>query len=237
MPKETSRPAALRRLVPLGLLVLAGALFVVFGGRHYLSFAALAAHRERLLALVARDPASAGLGFILVYTGLVAASFPVAELLTIAGGFLFGRWLGALYSVIGATVGATLFFVAARAGLARLAAGAVPRAAQLQAGFQRNAFSYLLVLRLVPLFPFWLVNLVAGAAGLPLRVYVLATFLGIIPVTFVYASLGSGLGAVLAQGREPDLAVVFRPGVLLPLLALAALALVPVLYRRWRPGP
>jgi uncharacterized membrane protein YdjX (TVP38/TMEM64 family) len=135
------------------------------------------------------------------------------------------------------SVGATLFFVAARAGLARLAAGAVPRAAQLQAGFQRNAFSYLLVLRLVPLFPFWLVNLVAGAAGLPLRVYVLATFLGIIPVTFVYASLGSGLGAVLAQGREPDLAVVFRPGVLLPLLALAALALVPVLYRRWRPGP
>jgi uncharacterized membrane protein YdjX (TVP38/TMEM64 family) len=232
--EKSSRRAALRRLVPLTLLLAAGALFVALGGQRYLNFAALAANRERLLALVAQDAAAAAIAFILLYAGLVALSFPAAELLTIAGGFLFGRWFGTLYAIVGATAGATLFFFAARAGLARLAAGALPQAARLRAGFRRNAFSYLLVLRLVPLFPFWLVNLVAGAAGLRLPVYVLGTFLGIIPATFVYASLGSGLGTVLAEGREPDLAILFRPGVLLPLIGLAVLALLPVLYRRWR---
>jgi uncharacterized membrane protein YdjX (TVP38/TMEM64 family) len=236
MPEQSPRRAALRRLVPLALLLVAGALFVALGGQRYLDFAALAANRERLLALVAQDAAGAAIAFIALYAGLVALSFPAAELLTIAGGFLFGRWFGTLYAIVGATAGASLFFLAARAGLARLAAAALPQAARLQAGFRRNAFSYLLMLRLVPLFPFWLVNLVAGAAGLRLGVYVLGTFLGIIPATFVYASLGSGLGTLLAQRREPDLAIVFRPGVLLPLIGLALLALLPVLYRRWRAG-
>lgn len=230
---KASRAIVLRRLIPLALLLVAGVLFVALGGTRDLSFAALAANRERLVAVAAHDAAAAAVGYLAVYAGLVALSFPASELLTIAGGLLFGRWLGTLYAVVGATAGATLFFLAARAGLSRLAARAAPRAAQLQAGFQRNAFNYLLVLRLVPLFPFWLVNLVAGAAGLRLPVYVLGTFLGIIPATFVYASLGSGIGAVLAQGRRPDLAILFRPGVLLPLLGLAALAFLPVLYRRW----
>jgi uncharacterized membrane protein YdjX (TVP38/TMEM64 family) len=91
------------------------------------------------------------------------------------------------------------------------------------------------VLRLVPIFPFWLVNLAAGAVGLRLWVYVLATFFGMAPTSFIYASLGNGLGEVLAQGRDPDLGVLFRPSVLLPILGLAALALLPVLYKRRRP--
>jgi uncharacterized membrane protein YdjX (TVP38/TMEM64 family) len=209
-------------------------LFLALGGRHYLSFAALAEHRQWLLALVARDGATAAAAFILVYAGLVALSFPAAELLTIAGGLLFGRWLGTAYVVIGATTGATLVFLAARAGLAGLAVRAGPRAERFQAGFQRNALSYLLVLRLVPVFPFWLVNLAAGAAGLRLRVYVIGTFVGIIPGSFIFVSIGTGLGTVIAQGRRPDLAVALEPGVLLPVLGLAALALLPVLYQRWR---
>lgn len=234
MADETPRPIAARRFVPLGILVLAGAVFAVLGGHRYLTFAALAENREWLVGLVTRAGAMSALVFILGYAGLVALSFPAAELLTIAGGFLFGRWLGTAYAVIGATSGATIVFLAARAGLAGLVARAGPWAQRFEAGFRDNALSYLLVLRLVPLFPFWLVNLVAGAVGLRLWVYLVGTFIGIIPGTFIYASLGSGLGTLVAAGRSPGLAILRQPGVLLPILGLAALAVLPILYKRWR---
>jgi uncharacterized membrane protein YdjX (TVP38/TMEM64 family) len=234
MADDTPRPLGPRRFVPLGILLLAGALAMAFGGHRYLTFAALAENREWLVELVARASAASAVVFILIYAGLVALSFPAAELLTIAGGFLFGRWLGTAYVVIGATFGATILFLAARAGLAGLAARAGPWARRFEAGFRDNALNYLLVLRLIPVFPFWLVNLVAGAVGLRLWVYVLGTFIGIIPGTFIYASLGTGLGALVATGRPPGLAILFQPGVLLPLLGLVALALLPVAYKRWR---
>jgi uncharacterized membrane protein YdjX (TVP38/TMEM64 family) len=228
------RPFAVRRLVPLALLLLAGALLLAFAGGRHLSFAALAENRAWLASFVSRAGTLAAAAFILAYAGIVALSFPEAGLLTILAGFLFGRWFGTLYAVIGATGGATIVFVAARSGLAGLAARAGPRAERLAAGFRRDALSYLLALRLVPLFPFWLVNLVAGAAGLPLRTYVAGTLFGIIPGTFIYASLGVGLDEVIAAGRRPDFAVILRPSLLLPLLGLAALALLPLLFRRWR---
>jgi uncharacterized membrane protein YdjX (TVP38/TMEM64 family) len=228
--------AAARRAMPLAILVLAGVLFLMIGGGRYLTFAQLAANRHWLAAEVARAGAAAPAVFVVIYASLVALSFPAAELLTIASGFLFGRWLGTLYAVIGATSGATIVFLAARAGLAGLANRAGLRTERVAAGFRRNAISYLLVLRLVPLFPFVLVNLVAGAAGISPQVFVAGTLVGIIPGAFVYASLGVGLGAVIADGRSPDLSVILRPGVLLPLLSLAALALLPLFYRRRRGG-
>ena len=234
MPEEAPSPLSIRRFVPLALLVLAGALFFTLDGHRYLSFTALADHRERLCEFVAHGGAGAALAFVLAYAGLVALSVPASALLTMTSGFLFGPWLGTLYALIGATIGATVVFVAARAGLAGLVERAGPRVRRLEAGFREDALSYLLVLRLVPIFPFWLVNLAAGAVGMRLWVYVLATFFGMAPTSFIYASLGNGLGEVLAQGRHPDLAVLFRPSVLLPILGLAALALLPVLYKRWR---
>ncbi|MGE5147849.1 MAG: TVP38/TMEM64 family protein, partial [Candidatus Eiseniibacteriota bacterium] len=105
---------------------------------------------------------------------------------------------------------------------------------RMEEGFRRNALSYLLVLRLIPVFPFWLVNLVPAFLNVPLRVYVLGTFLGIIPGTAVFASIGNGLGALLADCRKPDVGVVFQPMILLPLLGLAVLALLPALFKRWR---
>jgi uncharacterized membrane protein YdjX (TVP38/TMEM64 family) len=121
-----------------------------------------------------------------------------------------------------------------RRALARIVRRSGPTAQRLTAGFRRDALSYLLVLRLVPLFPFWLVNLAAATAGLPLQRYVVGTFVGIIPATFIYASLGEGIGAVIAEGRRADFGLLLRPPVLLPLLGLAILALLPVVYRRWR---
>jgi uncharacterized membrane protein YdjX (TVP38/TMEM64 family) len=157
--------------------------------------------------------------------------------MTLAGGFLFGLWLGTLYSLIGATVGAVGVFLAARAGLAGMSARAGHRVRRLEAGFREDAFNYLIVLRLIPIFPFWLVNLVAGATGMALPAYVAATFFGMIPGTFVYAGLGNGMGALIADGQPPDLNILFRPIVLLPIIGLAALALLPVLYKRWRRRP
>lgn len=232
MPDQTSpqNTISARRLVPLGLLAAAGIAFIAVGGHKYLTFATLAENRDWLCSLVARWGFFAALLYIAVYGMLVALSVPGGTILTISGGFLFGTWLGGLCAIIGATLGATGIFLAARAGLGGLAYRAGPLVSKLEAGFRADAFSYLLVLRLVPIFPFWLVNLVPALVGVKLRTYVLATFLGIVPATFIYASLGNGLGNVV---DEPDLGIVLQPSVLAPIIGLALLALIPVGYRRW----
>ena len=204
------------------------------GGRQYLTFAQLAEHRAVLCEFAARDGALAAIGFIVVYAGLTALSVPGAMLMTLAGGFLFGPWLGASYALVGATLGASAVFFAARRGLAGLTERAGPRLRRIKAGFREDAFSYLLCLRLVPIFPFWLVNLVAGASGVAWPVYVTATFFGMIPGAVVYAGIGSGIGDLIAAGRHPDPYTIFRPNILLPLIGLAVLALLPALYKRWR---
>jgi uncharacterized membrane protein YdjX (TVP38/TMEM64 family) len=233
MAEPSPRYPSFSRLIPLGLLFLAAAVFVLSGGRQYLTFAALAEHRELLCALAARNAVVTALGFILVYTGLTALSVPAAMLMTLASGFLFGPWLGTVYALLGATAGASAVFLAARAGLAGLAEQAGPSVQRLQAGFREDALSYLLCLRLVPIFPFWLVNLIAGASGMSLPSYVVATFFGMIPGALVYASLGNGVGDLIAAGQRPDHYIIFRPAILLPLLGLAVLALLPVAYKRW----
>jgi uncharacterized membrane protein YdjX (TVP38/TMEM64 family) len=225
------RSISARRLVPLGLLAVAGLAFIAAGGHKYLSFAAIAENRDWLCSLVKHWGIAAALAYIASYGLLVALSVPGGAVLTIAGGFLFGTWLGALCALLGATLGATAIFLAARAGLAGLAQRGGRLVGKLEAGFRADAFNYLLVLRLVPIFPFWLVNLVPALVGVNLATFVLATFLGIIPGTFVYASLGNGLGSVV---EEPDLMIVFKPSVLVPVIGLAILALLPVGYKRWR---
>jgi uncharacterized membrane protein YdjX (TVP38/TMEM64 family) len=232
MPNTSPRsPFSARRLLPFGLLLAAAIAFTVLGGPHYLTFAWFARHHDYLCALVARSGVAAPFLYISAYAALVALSIPGGVALTIAGGVLFGTWLGGLYAVVGATLGATAVFLAARAGFCGLARRAGPFFARLEAGFRADAFSYLLALRLVPLFPFWLVNLVAALAGVGLPTYLLATFIGIIPGTLVYASLGNGLGNLV---DKPDPGLLLRPALLLPIVALAALAITPVWYKRRR---
>ena len=233
MPHERSpqNTVSVRRLVPLGLIVCAGIAFIAAGGHHYLTLATLAENRGWLCGLVKRWGFAADLLYIASYGVLVALSVPGGVVLTIAGGFLFGTWIGTLCAIVGATSGATAIFLVARAGLGGLAPHAGPLVAKLEAGFRADAFNYLLVLRLVPVFPFWLVNLVPALVGVRLRTYVLATLLGIIPGTFVFASLGNGLGDIV---EEPGLGVLLRLDVFGPIVGLAILALVPVAYKRWR---
>jgi uncharacterized membrane protein YdjX (TVP38/TMEM64 family) len=236
MAETSPQNFSLRRLIPLGLLLLAGGVFVLCGGRQYLTFAALSANQDFLRGLVVDGGILAVLGYILIYAGLTALSVPGAMLMTLVGGFLFGPWLGAGYALTGATLGATAVFLAARVGLYGLAACAGPRFQRLEAGFREDAFNYLLCLRLVPIVPFWLVNLIAGLAGMRLLSYVAATFLGMVPGALVYASLGNGVGALIANGQHPDRYMIFRPNILLPIIGLAVLALLPVVYKRWRGG-
>jgi len=226
-----------RRWLPLLVLAAAIAAFFGFGLGRYLTWDAFRDHRQWLLDGIARAGALAPLCFILVYTAVAALSVPGGALLTLAGGFLFGTWLGGLYSLVGATIGGSLVFLIARTsvgGLLRERAG--PALRGLEAGFNEDGASYLLFLRLVPLFPFWLVNLVPAFFGVPLRTFVLCSFFGMAPGTFVYASVGSGAGALIEAGQTPDLHIIFQPRILLPLIALSVLALVPAIYKKLKRG-
>jgi len=229
-----------RRLLPVTLLLLGLAAFLVFGLERYFSFDMIRYNHAELRGWVAAKGPLAALAFLLAYTIVVTFSLPVAMLMTPVGGFLFGMWPGAALSVIGATLGAMLVFLAARTAFRDLfhtRAGAV--LARLEDGFRRDSFSYLLFLRLVPVFPFWLVNVVPALLGMRFDRFALATIIGIVPGTVVYASVGAGFGILVERGGIPDLGVIFEPRILLPLLGLGVLSLVPAIYGhfRGRKGP
>lgn len=235
-PRPAPHPAPWVRFAPLAALVLGLAIFLVLGGRHWLDLEVLAAHREALIAFT-RDTgalASASI-YMAIYAIAVAVSLPGATVLTLAGGFLFGTLLGSVYAVTGATLGACAVFLAARSavgGALRNRAG--PRLARLADGFRRDAFHYMLFLRLVPVFPFWLVNLAPAVLGVPFATYALATLIGIVPGAVVYASLGAGTGSVVAAGDGLNRAALMSWDIVLPMVGLGLLSLLPLAARRLR---
>jgi uncharacterized membrane protein YdjX (TVP38/TMEM64 family) len=235
---KTGRPGGANRLgrwlSDTRIWLALGAVGLVLGLRaaglgELLSLEALARHREALSMLVAQHALLAAGAYVLAYAAAVALSVPGAVILTLSGGFLFGATLGTLLAVLGATAGATLVFLFARAifGAHALDRFGAP-AQRLAEGIRANAASYLLVLRLVPLFPFFLVNLVPAFVGVRLPVYVLTTFFGIMPGTFVFSLSGAGLGSILDAGGTLDLGSVLTPQVLGALLGLAALSLAAI---------
>jgi uncharacterized membrane protein YdjX (TVP38/TMEM64 family) len=240
MSKPSRDPAgawpALRRLLPAAVLIAGLLAFFAFGGHRYVGFHTLESHRESLMALVAAHRLAAPLAFVVLYALMVAFSVPGALVMTVAAGFLFGTLLGAALSVAGATVGAVAVFLVARSALGDLLRRrAGPGLARMRAGFQENALSYLLVLRLIPLFPFWLVNLVPAFLGVSLRVFVVGTLIGIIPGSLVYASVGNGLGTIFEAGEAASIKhAIYAPEVLLPIVGLVLLSLLPVIYKKLR---
>ena len=225
----------IRRWLPVLAIALGAGLFFAFGLQRYLSLEALKANRDWLYWQVADHLILVLAAYVLVYAGVVALSLPGATVLTLAGGCLFGQWLGTGITIAAATIGATLLFLAARTAFADLLrARAGPWLSRMRDGFQANALNYLLFLRLVPAFPFFVVNLVPAFLGVPLRTFVLATFIGIVPGTFVYATVGSGLRALLDSNAEISLGQVLTPQILTALIGLALLSLLPVAYKAWR---
>jgi uncharacterized membrane protein YdjX (TVP38/TMEM64 family) len=254
---DLARGAAtwLKRLWPLLLLLAAGGLIIAMGWHRYLTLENLAANRESLRALIEGHLLLALGAFVALYAVTVALSLPGGAVLTIAGGFLFGWLLGGVASIIGATLGATAVFVIAKSALSDvLAARAGPWMSRFREGFQEDAFSYLLFLRLVPIFPFWLVNLAPGLLGVPFVTYVVTTFLGIIPGTFAFSLAGNGLDSVIAaqqaayqsclakaeEGGQESCPYGLDPGALLTpeliagLVALGLVSLIPVAVKWFR---
>lgn len=226
----------LKRFLPLFVLIAAVIAVFASGVTQYLNLEALQANEAALRAFIDDNLILALLIFAVVYALATAVSLPGAVILTLAGGYLFGTWVGGTATVIGATIGAILVFYAVRTSLGEaLRAKAEASGGLLKTvidGVGQGAFGYILTLRLIPLAPFWLVNVAAALAHTPLRAYALATFVGIMPATFIYSGIGAGIGALVARGETPDLGVIFEPKVLLPLVALGLLSLGTTLYQR-----
>ncbi len=223
---ESSSP--LVKIVILGILGLGLGAFFYFDVGQYFSLEALKANRDDLLAYTNANFAVAVILYVAVYILQTGFSLPGGALMTLTGGFLFGSVLGTIFVNIGATTGATLAFLAARYVLRDWVEKTFgERIEPIQAGFAQNAFSYLLTLRLIPAFPFFLVNLVSGLTRIPLGTYVIGTSIGIIPGSFVYAFAGRQLGSI------NSLAEIASPPVLLAFTFLGLLALVPIVHRKF----
>ena len=221
------------RYIPVSIIILGIIIFSLSDANEFLSFETLAANRSSLLEFAHNFNILSVFIFIVSYIVLTTVSLPGGVWLTLTGGFIFGGWLGGLYVVIGATTGGTMIFLIVRYLLADVFRTKVgTRLYKIEDKLKENAFSYLLFARLVPLFPFWLVNIVPALFNVRLHTYILASFIGIIPGTLVYSHVGAGLGIVFDTDSKPDLDVLFEPGILLPLLSLAALSLAPIIYKK-----
>jgi uncharacterized membrane protein YdjX (TVP38/TMEM64 family) len=251
MPDIPSSTRRLRRILAFCALIalMAGGAYALARGG--ITLETLVRHRAAIDAFVDQHWFAAIVAYVAVYAACVLLFIPGATLLTISAGFLFGVLPGAASAVIGATIGATLIFLVARTALGEpLLRRAGRRANELARGFRKNAFSYLLFLRLVPAFPFFLVNLVPAFAGMRLLPFVAATALGIIPAALVYALAGTGLDSIIAvQQRNYDACLsrggtdctlafdardLLTPELIAALIALALLALLPVGIKQWR---
>jgi len=233
---DTPQPG-LRRHLPLIGIATAAVLGFVFL-REHLSFQTLADNREWLLSLRDSHYALVALAFVATYIVIVAFSLPGAAVASVTGGFLFGLWAGTAFNVMAATIGATAIFLAARAGLgqtlsARLDAseGTVK---SLRDGLRENEISVLFLLRLVPVVPFFVANLLPAMVGVKLRNFLFTTGLGIVPGALVFTSIGVGLGEVFDRGETPDLSILWAPHVIGPILGLAALSALPIVIKALR---
>lgn len=225
----------LRRFGPL--LVLAAALgwALQSGLLGHLSLDELAARRRELTAFVAAHPMQALAAFVAAEFAVAMLGTPGSGVLTLAGGLFFGVWLGGAAALTGATAGSIVFFLVCRGAFGDvLARRAGPKVAKFEEGFRDNAFAYLLSLRLLPIAPMPLTNLAAALFEAPLRAFVAATAIGMIPMTLVIAGLGAGFGEAMARGERPSLKLAAEPHILLPLLGVTLLALLPAALALWR---
>jgi len=228
----------LGQFLPLAVLAAVVVIALASGVTRFLNLDALRENEAGLRAFIDQNLILALAAFVGIYAVATAISLPGATILTLAGGYLFGTWVGGSATVIGATLGAIGIFYAVGTSLgAALRAKAEASGGRLKAvidGVQQGAFGYILTLRLIPVVPFWFVNVAAALAGTPIRAYVAATFVGIIPATFIFSGIGAGIGTMVAEGGSPNLGVIFEPHILGPLIALALLALGTTLYRNMR---
>jgi uncharacterized membrane protein YdjX (TVP38/TMEM64 family) len=236
--RRASTLEAVRRFAPIVVIVLILVGLYLSGAQRYFTLESLRAHSQELQALTAAPPVTSVLGYIALYAGCSAVCLPFNLILTLASGLLFGPWVGGAATVVGAAVGSLGAYYAAHTAFGEpLRRYAERRGGSLQKiidGFGQDAFSYVLSLRLVPVFPFWFVSLAAGIASPPVWSYVAGTGIGVIPACFIYAGLGAGLGKAFASGEPVTLHSILTPHIVLPLLGLSVLSVLPAVITRWR---
>jgi uncharacterized membrane protein YdjX (TVP38/TMEM64 family) len=222
------------RYLPIAVIA-AGAMLAYVVAADYLALDTIRENRETLIAWRDRNLLTAALAYAAIYVVCVAFSVPGAIWLTMVGGFLFGTPLAAALTIVAATIGATAIFLAARSSLgALLHERAGPWLDRVDAEVARGEISFLLVIRLIPVIPFFVANLAPAFVKVRLWTFVWTTLVGIAPGTLVISSTGAGLGEVLDRGGEPDVGTLFEPHILGPLLGLAVLAALPVILRKLR---
>jgi uncharacterized membrane protein YdjX (TVP38/TMEM64 family) len=216
-------------------LVIAVAVALTFSFNLGAALEILRAHHGRVLSFAVEAPALASILFMVLYALAVAISLPGVAVLTVVAGYLFGWFHGTVLVLIGTTAGASGVFLLARSALGTdVRARAAPAVQRFAEGFRRNALSYGFALNVVPIFPYALIIAVPAACGVPLPTFLAGMFLGLVPGTFLFAGLGDGLEEVLARGVPLRLAHFITPEIMLTLSGLAALALLPVIWRRLR---
>jgi uncharacterized membrane protein YdjX (TVP38/TMEM64 family) len=234
-----SEPTAsrLRRMLPL-IVILVSAIAGAVLLRDHLSFEALRDNREMLLSFRDSHYIATMIGFVMIYTLIVTFSLPGAGVASITGGFLFTLFPGVLLNMVAATLGASFVFLAARRGLGAAMATKMEKsegiAKRLKDRIDESQWSVLFMVRLVPVLPFFLMNLVLSAVGVPLSRFAISTFFGIIPGALVFTSIGAGIDEVFAAGGNPDLGIIFAPHILLPMLGLAGLAALPMILKAFK---
>jgi uncharacterized membrane protein YdjX (TVP38/TMEM64 family) len=237
-PDETSK-SPIRRFLPAGVIVAALAFGYSMGWQRFFTLDYLAESQATLQAYVAGHPVLSRVGFFVAYALAVAIAFPAASILTIFAGFLFGWLQGGLLVAFAATLGACILFLAAQTAFGDSLRSRVGGAAKaMSEGFEKDAFNYLLFLRLAPIFPFFVINIVPALFKVPLKTYATATLLGILPGTFAYAFLGQGLGSSLdaatTAGTSLNVKDLITPQLLTAFIVLALAALLPIVIKRFR---
>jgi uncharacterized membrane protein YdjX (TVP38/TMEM64 family) len=237
---------------PLGLVLAASLLTLAMGWHEHITLGNVVTFRDQFHSVLNDHRLSSLLAYVFVYVCTTALSLPGGLVLTVAGGLMFGWLIGSIASIIGATAGATLVFLIARSALGQsLNTRAAPWLDKLRAGFNADAFNYLLFLRLVPAFPFWFVNIAPAILGVPLRTYVMTTFLGIIPGSLALAAAGAGLDSVIAAAKVNYATCVANTGaqscrlaidahslitreMMCALVLLGFAALIPIALKKWK---
>jgi uncharacterized membrane protein YdjX (TVP38/TMEM64 family) len=219
----------IKKIVIALALIIVAALFFYFDLQRFLTLAALKANRQTLLDYYEAHKLIMVAGFMAVYIVQTALSLPGAAILSLAAGAVFGSIMGTVYANIAATAGATLAFLMTRyllrdAVLSRFGS----KLEGMNRELETRGFNYLLFLRLVPVFPFFLINLAAGLTRLPLRTFFIATMLGIIPGGFVYVNAGASLATI------DSVSGIASPRVLGSFALLGLFALIPVLYNKFK---
>ena len=224
-----------KRLVPLVMLAAVAAAALTLGLHEYLSPEALRQNQALLQAYVQDHPVLSAGAYVSVYAIVVAVSLPGATFMSLMGGFLFGLAAGSALAVVAATIGATLVFLAARTAVGdSLRRRSGPYLRRIEESFRSDAFNYILFLRLIPIFPFWAVNLSMALLRVRLSTYVIATAIGIIPVAVLIVAVGAGLSDLVEMGGRVGFTELLSPNILLALSGLAILSMLPVVVRRWR---